>query len=167
MKHFLILLSNLLIANVYAEEIFDKDTTFSQLSKVIQDSIRKDINKTELAFKIQDEKVTVTLKFPLSDGYHTHPWHRLVVGDQKNSIQPTVSGFNLLTVKLSKKGLRLGQKKLEEDVFRSEVIEMRDDQKLCFLVIVESNDKIKEHFSLLKFIEVQSEGRWLLQIQNE
>lgn len=165
MKYLIMLLSTVLIQNAYAEEVFDKDTTFSQLSKFIQASIRKDTNKTELSFRIQDEKSAVTLKFPLGDGYHKHPWHRLVLGDQKDSIQPTVSGFNLLTVKFSKKGLRLGEKKVEEDVLRSELIKMRDVKKLCILVIVEADDKIKEHFSLLKFIEVQSDGRWLLQTQ--
>lgn len=165
MKYLLILVCSVLIQNTYSQEVFGQNATFSQLSKFIQDSIRKDVKLTEIEFRIQDEKSSLTLKFPLSDGYHKHPWHRLVLGDQENNITLTESSFNLLTVKLNKKGIFLDQKKVEVDVFRHEVIEMRDDKKLCFLVIVAPDEKIKEHFSLLRFIEVQSDGRWLLQIQ--
>jgi hypothetical protein len=165
MKYIFILWSIVLILTANSEDILANDTTFLQLNKFAQRLIREDVKKTEFTFRIQGEEVALTLNFPLNDAYHKHPWHRLVLGDQENRIHPTASGFHLLTVKLSNKGLRLGQKKINENVFRSEVIEMRDDQKLCFLVIVEPDEEIKEHLSLLKFIEAQSDGRWLLQIQ--
>jgi hypothetical protein len=162
MKYLPMIVLTVLISRAYAEEVFGKDATFSQLDKHVQALIREDVKMTEFTFRIQDEKESVTLRFPLNDGYHKHPWHRLVLGDQETSIQTTASGFKLLTVDLSNKGLRLDQKKVEENVFRSEVTEMRNVKKLCFLVIVRSDDKMKKHFSLLKFIEIQSDGRWLL-----
>jgi len=91
----------------------------------------------------------------------------LIIGDQNEESEKAKSDFRILTLQINEKGLYLDTKKIEENFFISDLNKVRDNKKLCFYVIVQSDIKIDKYLSFLKSIEEKSDGRWLLNVRHK